>query len=105
MMTKQRKNYNRDFKQKLVELSHARGNAKQVAEEYGISAELLYRWRREFEKYDKNSFPGKGIPKLTDQERKIAELRKQLRDAEMERDILKKAISIFSKSDGKSTNS
>lgn len=105
MMTKQRKNYNRDFKQKLVELSHARGNAKQVAEEYGISAELLYRWRREFEKYEKNSFPGKGKPKLTDEEREIAELRKQLRDAEMERDILKKAISIFSKSDGKSTNS
>ena len=105
MMTKQRTNYDRDLKEKLVELSDVRGNAKKVAEEYGISPELLYRWRREFAKYDKNSFPGKGKPKLTDQERENAELRKQLRDAEMERDILKKAISIFSKSDGRSTNS
>ena len=105
MMTKQRTIYNRDFKEKLVELSHARGNAKEVAEEYGIKPELLYRWRREFDKYEKNSFPGKGKPKLTNEEREVAELRKQLRDAEMERDILKKAISIFSKSDGRSTNS
>jgi len=105
MMTKKRTNYDRDYKEKLVELSHARGNAKKVAEEYGIAPELLYRWRREVAKYDKNSFPGKGKPKLTDEEREIAELRKQLRDAEMERDILKKAISIFSKSDGKSTSS
>ena len=105
MMTIKRTNYDRDFKEKLVELSHARGNAKKVAEEYGIKPELLYRWRREFEKYEKNSFPGKGKPKLTDEEREIVELRKQLRDVEMERDILKKAISIFSKSDGRSTNS
>lgn len=105
MMTKQRTNYDRDYKQKLVKLSHARGNAKKVAEEYGIEPALLYRWRRESAKYEKNSFPGNGKPKLTDQERENAELRKQLRDAEMERDILKRAISIFSKSDGRSTNS
>ena len=43
MMTKQRTKFSRDFKQKLVELSHARGNAKQVAEEYDLSPELLYR--------------------------------------------------------------
>jgi transposase len=105
MMTKQRRNFDRAYKEKLVELSHARGNAKQVAEEYGIEPELLYRWRSEVAKYEKNSFPGKGKAKLTDEEREISELRKQLRDAEMERDILKKAISIFSKSDGRSTNS
>lgn len=104
-MTKKRTNYDRDYKEKLVELSYARGNAKQVAEEYGIESALLYRWRNEASKYKKNSFPGKGKPKLTDEEREIVELRKQLRDAEMERDILKKAISIFSKSDGRSTNS
>ena len=46
--------------------------------------------------YGKNSFPGKGNPKLTDEQREIAELKKRLRDAELERDILKKAIAIFS---------
>ena len=41
---------------------------------------------------------------MTDQEREIARGERELRDAKMERDILKKAISIFSRSDGKSTN-
>ena len=68
-MTKQPTKYSRDFKQKLGELSNARGNAKQVAEECDLSTELLYRWRREFEKYENNSFPGQGKPKLTDQEK------------------------------------
>ncbi|MDA3824219.1 MAG: transposase [Bacteroidales bacterium] len=105
MMTKQRTYYDREFKQKAVELSYARGNAKEIAEELGIRPELLYRWRREHEKYQDNSFPGKGKPKMTDLERENARLQKELRDAKMERDILKKAVSIFSRSDGKSTNS
>ena len=104
MMTKTRQKYDREFKQKAVELSYARGNAKEIAEELGILPEVLYRWRREYQQYDKNSFPGKGKPKMTDDEREIARLERELRDAKMERDILKKAISIFSKSDGKSTN-
>jgi transposase len=41
---------------------------------------------------------------MTDLEKENARLRKELRDAKMERDILKKGGSIFSKSDGKSTN-
>ncbi len=105
MMTKERTFYDREFKQKAVELSFARGNAKEIAKELGIGPELLYRWRREYQRYENNSFPGKGKPKMTDLEREIARLRKELRDAKMERDILKKAVSIFSRSDGKSTNS
>jgi len=102
MMTKERQSYDREFKQKAVELSFARGNAKEIAEELGIRPELLYRWRRELEQYQNNSFPGKGKPKMTDLEREVSRLKKELRDAKMERDILKKAVSIFSKSDGKS---
>lgn len=40
--------------------------------------------------------PGKGNLKLTDEQREIAEFKKRLRDMEIERDILKKAIAIFS---------
>ncbi|MFO7889746.1 MAG: transposase [bacterium] len=105
MMTQERTFYDREFKQKAVELSYARGNVKEIAEELGIRPELLYRWRREQKKYENNSFPGKGKPKMTDLERENTRLKKELRDAKMERNIFKKAISIFSKSDGKSTNS
>ncbi|MFC2086699.1 IS3 family transposase [Bacteroidota bacterium] len=90
MMTKQRQFYDREFKEKAVELSFARGNAKKIAEELGIRPELLYRWRREYQKYEKNSFPGHGKPKMTDLERENARLQKELREAKMERDNLKK---------------
>ena len=62
MMTKERQHYDREFKQKAVELSYARGNAKEIAEELGIRPELLYRWCREYQRYGNNSFPGKGKP-------------------------------------------
>jgi transposase len=104
-MSQNRKKYDREFKQKAVELSYARGNAKEIADELGIDQGLLYRWRKELKKYEANSFPGHGTPKMTDMEREVARLRKELRDAKMEREILKKAISIFSVSDGKSTSS
>ena len=104
MMKQKRQKYDREFKRKAVELSYARGNAKEIADSLDIGPELLYRWRREYQQYEKNSFPGKGKPKMTDMERENAQLKKELRDAKMERDILKKAVSIFSRSDGKSTN-
>lgn len=105
MMKQERTFYDREFKQKAVELSYARGNTKEIAEELGVRLELLYRWRREQKKYENNSFPGRGKPKMTELEKEITRLNKELRDAKMERDILKKAVSIFSRSDGKSTNS
>ena len=93
-MEHNRKKYDKEFKQKAVELSYARGIAKEIAEELGIDKGLLYRWRKEFKKHEGNSFPGHGTPKMTDLEREVARLRKELRDAKMEREILKKAISI-----------
>lgn len=104
-MAKSRKQYDSAFKRKAVELSHVRGKVKEVAEELDILPEVLYRWRREHKAYQHNSFPGKGKPKLTDEQREILELKKQLRDTELERDILKKAVGIFSKSDRKSSGS
>jgi len=59
------------------------------------------RWKREKEQYSHKSFPGYGKPKMTDQVREIARLKKALKDAQLETEILKKAISIFSKSDRK----
>jgi transposase len=104
MMKQTRRKYDRSFKQKAVELANARGSVPEIARELGIKSDMLYRWRREFTKYKTNSFPGQGNPKMTDLERENARLKKELRDSRIEGEILKKAISIFSKSDGKSTN-
>ena len=48
-----------------------------------------------FHQFGEGSFPGNGNLKLTPEQEKIRLLEKQLKDAELERDILKKAISIF----------
>ena len=49
---------------------------------------MLSRWRKESATFGKNSFPGKGKAKLTDEQREIAELKKALKEAQLERDIL-----------------
>lgn len=46
MITQERTLYDREFKQKAVEFSYAKGNTKEIAEELEIQVELLYRWRR-----------------------------------------------------------
>jgi transposase-like protein len=48
--------YDQSFKQKAVELADARGNARELAEELGISANLIYRWRREALQFGTGSF-------------------------------------------------
>jgi len=88
-----------------VNLVYAGKSAREVAEELGIRPELVRRWRREYEQYQEGSFSGHGKANMTDEQKEIARLKKELRDAQEERDILKKAVRIFSKNDGKFSNS
>jgi len=55
----------------------------------------LSRWAREQKLKGQDAFPGNG--KLSGKDAEIARLKKQLRDTEIERDILKKAVGIFSR--------
>ena len=86
-----------DIKEKAVQLSYERTNVSELARELGITAPQLYKWRKEFEEFGEGSFPGKGNLKLTPEQEKIHELEKRLKDAELERDILKKATAFFAK--------
>ena len=88
-----------------MELSYQRENIKELAVELNIRVEVLYRWRSEFATLEGGSFPGNGRKKMTEEESELERLRKELADVRMERDILKKAVGIFSKSDGRYSNS
>jgi transposase len=102
-MPRKRTVYDREFKLKAVELSFERDDSvKEVAQELGVPEKLLYKWRAQFSKERNKSFPGHGKQLMSKEEKRIAELEKQLRETKLERDILKKAVSIFSKNDGKS---
>jgi len=102
---KTRRKYDQEFKQMAVELSRHREDISVLAEELDIKPNLLYRWRREAKQAREGAFPGHGNPRQTEEQKEIAKLKKELRDTQMERDILKKAVSIFSRSDGKYSNS
>jgi transposase-like protein len=98
MSVQRRRKYDRDFKRNAVRLAEVPGRTVvEVAENLGIAADLIYRWRREQRARDGLAFPGHGREALTPQEQRIRELEKKLEDAEMERDILKKAMAIFSR--------
>lgn len=103
-MSKSKKKYDKEFKERAVRLMSERTNVTQLSKELGVSPACLYRWKKELSIFKEGSFPGHGNPKLTAEQKEIAELKRALKDAELERDILKKAIGIFSKSDKKSTN-
>jgi transposase len=104
-MKEKRKSYSKEFKQKAVELSNVRGNVQEIARELDVPAEFIYRWRKEMDLNPSLAFGGNGKKQLTEEQKELARLRRELDDVKMERDILKKAVSIFSVSDRKSSNS
>ena len=88
--------FENEFKVMIVELLQSGSKAKALSEEYGVSTSAIRRWRREY-KANNNNFV-KAAP-ISSEQAEIKKLRKELKDAQLERDILKKAVSIFSKSD------
>ena len=98
MSVQQRRKYDPDFKRNAVQLAEEpEQTVAGVAENLGISKDLLYRWRRAQRVNKDLAFPGNGREALTSEQQKIRELEKRLKNTEMERDILKKAVAIFSR--------
>jgi transposase len=98
-MGESRRHYDEEFKRNAVDLSYKSGKTvDQVAYDLGISRNILFRWRKERSEYGDRAFPGIGKRKRgTDQEEEIRRLKKELADVREERDILKKAAAIFSR--------
>ncbi len=90
------KKYENDFKVMIVELLKSGRTTKEVSEEYSLKDGLARRWRREYESKS-GDFTKKR--ELSAEELELKNLKKELREVKLERDILKKAVSIFSKSD------
>lgn len=88
--------YDNEFKVMMVELLNSGIKTQQVSEDYDLSLSMIGRWRREY-KLKSGDFSKKKELSIEAQELKA--LKKELKNVTMERDILKKAVSIFSKSD------
>jgi transposase len=95
-MNRARKTYTLEFRVKAVELSNQRGSLTQVADELNVKRDTLKRWKKQYQA-GKMQLNGK-VLQSTD-ELELIRVRRELHEVTLERDILKKAVSIFSKSD------
>ena len=87
--------YDKEFKLSAVKLYIESGRTfKQISDELGIPTATLVTWIESHKKNGVEAFPGKGYVKASDAE--VTNLRKELAIAREERDILKKALGIFS---------
>lgn len=92
--------YDKDFKINAVNLYKSSDRSlKTIAEELGLATSTLSQWVQEYKKEGGQSFPGKGRVKSAEEE--LRALRKELAHVRQERDILKKAVAIFSGPQGK----
>ncbi len=88
----------REIKKEAVEYSLAsEKSVEEVARDLGIFPHNLSRWRREYRKRGELAFPDHGKESLTPQEEKLRKLQKELAETTIERDVLKKALAIFTK--------
>jgi len=90
------KTYTEEFKQDAVRLVETSGKPKtQVARDLGISESALYRWLKEYGAKPPQSTTATG-QSVKDLEGELKRLRRENEVLREERDILKKAISIYS---------
>jgi len=67
-----------------------------LAHRYTVHENTIRRWCKEYSAYNSNAFPGKGNEILTEEQRELKRLRKELKEAQLANEILKKAMGIIS---------
>jgi transposase len=96
MSKRGRRNYDNEFKREAARLVIEEGRkASEVERNLGIGKNIVSRWVKEFKEDQEYAFPGKG--RLKEPEEEVRSLRRELERVKRERDILKKAVAIFSK--------
>lgn len=102
MEDKKYREYTKEFKQGALELLK-RGDkpASQIERELGITPGLLVKWRNRYQILEKEGEPIQiGPSDLEAAKAEIRRLQRELANVEEEREILKKALNIFSRKSG-----
>jgi transposase len=88
-----RRKYDAEFKKEVIKMIESGRSVPEVAQSLGIGNNLIYYWVKRSKK--------KGITPLSQADDSFDEdkaaLHKRIKELEMERDILKKALGIFSR--------
>jgi transposase-like protein len=96
MSMKNQRKYDREFKLNAVKLYRESGKSLgKLSQDLGIPLTTLAQWVKQFKDRGEESFVGSGSLMPCNEE--MYHLKKELADVKQERDILKKAVAIFSK--------
>ena len=91
-----RKQFTPAFKREAVQLVESGSRpAAAIARELGVRRNQLYKWQTELRARGNTAFPGPGARKERTTE--VTRLKRELARVTEERDILKKALAVFSR--------
>ncbi len=101
MAKRQYRTYPDEFKLEVLELLKTSGkSAGQIERELGITPGLVIKWRNRYQAKQKGVQEVVLAPSdLEAARREIKRLKRELAEVEQEREILKKALNIFSRTD------
>lgn len=97
MPRRKRRKFTKEFKEEAVRvLEHDERSGAEVAQSVGIDRGVLYRWQRELRGKQE---PVGAVPKglLPDEREELRRLRREVRQLQMDKEILKKATAFFAK--------
>ncbi len=87
--------FTREFKINAVQLvTEKKMSVRKVADELDIHPNLLSVWKGKYMKDGEKAFKGRGL--ISPEKTELRKLRKDLEEVKEERDILKKALAVFS---------
>jgi transposase len=93
---KDKRYFDREFKYEAIRLmDEGKRSVRDIAKDLDIHPNVLHQWRRKYRADMEKAFPGKGHMKPPEEE--IRRLQREVEELREEKDILKKALAIFSK--------
>ena len=91
-LKKSRRKYDAAFKEEVLRMVFSGRPVNEVAQSLGIGENIIYRWKSRY-KLQEHQGETKSVNFY-----EVEALNKRIKELEMERDILKKALGIFSRS-------
>ena len=95
-ISKDKRYFDREFKYEAIRLmNEGKRSVRDIAKDLDIHPNVLHQWRRKYQADMEDAFPGKGH--LRPPEEEIRRLQRENEDLREEKEILKKALAIFTK--------
>lgn len=92
-MARKSKNYTEDFKKQIVALKINGKSTTEIAREYQVAKSTIIKWVNDYN----NSGSFKAKDNRSEEENELIKLRKEIKQLQMENDILKQAALIMAR--------